>query len=75
MPNRRMVISHNIDRELFLIFTVKYLLRMLAGIWFTHNYLYHKPRYVSEWLGCWGGYLECSKIRFARGRLRGDSRV
>ena len=47
MPNWRIVITHSVDMEeggILIFHRTKYLLRMLAGIWFTHNYLYHKPR-------------------------------
>ena len=44
MPVRKKMIIHRVLISI-INWQCQYLLRMLVGIWFTHNYFYHKPRW------------------------------
>lgn len=48
---------------------VEYLLRMLAGIWFTHNYFYHKPRWRPVVAGVEGRLPGMLKNPFCPGQV------
>ena len=72
------MITHSVDTEeggILIFHRTKYLLRMLAGIWFTHNYLYHKPRWRLGVAGVVGWLPGMLKNPFCPGQVGGDSRV
>ena len=72
MPNWRIVITHSVDTEeggILIFHRTKYLLRMLAGIWFTHNYFYHKPRWRPVVAGVEGRLPGMLKNPFCPGQV------
>ena len=54
MSMRRILIIHSVLPSIINQCNGRMLLRMLVGIWFTHNYFYHKPRWRLRLAGGWG---------------------